>query len=84
MIIIPIIGMIATSVSVVSMIPQVVRCWRTKSTKDISLSAFAIMTTGSMLWFTYGFLQKDTIICVANFIVGSMAFSILVAKLKYK
>jgi MtN3 and saliva related transmembrane protein len=80
----PIIGLIATCVSVTSMIPQVVRCWKTKSTKDISLSAFAIMTTGSALWFTYGVLQKDVIIYAANFIVGLMALSIFVAKLKYK
>ena len=80
----PVIGLIATCVSIASMVPQVIQCWRTKSTKDISLSAFAIMTTGSVLWFTYGVLQKDLIIYAANFIVGSMAFSILVAKLKYK
>jgi MtN3 and saliva related transmembrane protein len=80
----PVIGLIATCVSVTSMIPQVIRCWRTKSTKDISLSAFAIMITGSVLWFTYGVLQKDVIIYIANFIVGSMVFLILVAKLKYK
>jgi MtN3 and saliva related transmembrane protein len=79
-----IIGIVATCVSVTSMVPQVVQCWKTKSTKDISLPAFAIMVTGSVLWFMYGVLQKDLIIYTANFIVGLMAVSILVAKLKYK
>lgn len=79
-----VIGLTATCVSVISMLPQVIRCWRTKSTNDIALPTFMLMVTGSLLWFMYGVLQKDTIILVANFIVGSLAFSIVVAKLKYK
>ncbi|HUD19874.1 MAG TPA: SemiSWEET family transporter [Patescibacteria group bacterium] len=78
------IGLAATGVSISSMLPQVIQCWRTKSTKDISLQAFSLMVTGSILWFTYGILQKDAIIYIANFIYGLLSFSIIVAKLKYK
>jgi MtN3 and saliva related transmembrane protein len=66
------------------MVPQAIHCWKSKSTKDISLSAFLLMALGSTLWFTYGVLQKDVIIYSANLIVGSMAIVILIAKLRYK
>ena len=36
-------------------IPQVVRVWRTRSTKDISLKMFLVLITGLALWLTYGF-----------------------------
>jgi len=56
MIITEIIGFIATILSVFAFIPQAVKSWKTRSTKDISLGMYSIFTTSQILWFTYGSL----------------------------
>jgi MtN3 and saliva related transmembrane protein len=84
MIIAEIIGFIATILSVVAFIPQAVKSWKTKSTKDISLGMYSIFTTSQILWFTYGILIISWPLIVANAIIFSLSFIILVHKLKYK
>jgi MtN3 and saliva related transmembrane protein len=64
-------------------IPQVVRVWRTRSTKDISLKMFLVLITGLALWLTYGFLKGEIPIIAANGITLMLAGTILFFKLKH-
>ena len=64
-------------------IPQVVRVWRTRSTKDISLKMFLVLITGLALWLTYGFLKGEIPIIAANSITLMLAGTILFFKLKH-
>jgi MtN3 and saliva related transmembrane protein len=47
-------------------IPQVLRVWRTRSTRDISLKMFLVLVTGLTLWLTFGILKGELPIIVAN------------------
>jgi MtN3 and saliva related transmembrane protein len=64
-------------------IPQVVRVWRTRSTKDISLKMFLVLITGLALWLIYGLLKGEPPIIAANGITLMLAGTILFFKLKH-
>ena len=77
-------GYLAGFLTVASFLPQVVRTWRTKQTKDLSVGTFALLITAGALWITYGVLERDRPVIVTN--VGMVALNcvILAAKLRYK
>lgn len=77
------IGLTAACLTTASFVPQAARVWRTKSTKDISLTMFTMMFVGIALWFVYGLLQNDLPLIVANGVTMVLAGSIVVAKLRY-
>ena len=79
-----IVGFAAATITVVSLFPQLVKVWRTKSTKDISLGMFSLFCGGVFLWFVYGILLNDAPIIVANLLGFIQTLIILMFKLKYK
>ena len=79
-----IVGLAAATITVVSLFPQLVKVWRTKSTKDISLGMFSLFCGGVFLWFVYGILMKDVPIIVANLLGFIQTLIILMFKVKYK
>ncbi|HLE75714.1 MAG TPA: SemiSWEET transporter [Candidatus Bathyarchaeia archaeon] len=81
---ITIIGWAAAAITVISLFPQLVKVWKTKSTKDISLGMFSLFCSGVFLWFIYGILMKDLPIIIANFLGFIQALIILIFKVKYK
>lgn len=83
MIIAEIIGFVATTLSVLAFIPQAVKSWKTKSTKDISLGMYSIFTTSQILWFTYGILIVSWPLIIANVIIFSLSLTVLLHKLKF-
>ena len=78
-----IVGYIATVLSVVSFIPQAVKSWKTKSTKDLSLGMYSIFTTSQILWFTYGIMIVSWPLIIANAIIFSLSLIVLIHKLRY-
>lgn len=79
-----IIGLLAGSLTTIAFLPQVIKTWKTKSTKDISLGMFLTFCTGVLLWIIYGILVKDIPIVIANIATLTLASTILWFKLKYK
>ena len=69
--------------SVVSFIPQAVKSWKTKSTKDLSLGMYSIFTTSQILWFTYGIMIVSWPLIIANAIIFSLSLIVLIHKLRY-
>lgn len=76
-------GYIAGILVVISLLPQVIKSWITKSTKDISLIRYIIYITGLVLWIAYAVIIKNGPVMVMNTIGLILAVSILVLKLKY-
>jgi MtN3 and saliva related transmembrane protein len=81
---ITIIGLMAAALTVIAFFPQLLKVWKTKSTRDISLGMFSIFCSGVFLWFVYGILIKDPPVIIANFLVFIQALIILMFKVKYK
>ena len=81
---ITIIGLIAAVFTTISLFPQLIKVWKTKSTKDISMGMFSLFCVGVFLWFIYGVLVNDLPIIIANSLAFIQAIIILVFKVKYK
>ena len=74
----------AGALVVVSLLPQFIKSWRTKSTRDISLWRYIIYTIGLILWVSYALIIKNGPVAVTNSIGLILVVSILYLKIKYK
>ena len=81
--IITILGFIAGAFTTASFLPQVIKSWKTKHTKDLSLWMLIVLVSGIALWLTYGILLKDPPIIIANMVSLSLALLLLTLKIKY-
>lgn len=79
-----VLGFVAATLTTLAFIPQVIKTARTKSTKDISKSMFALMSSASFLWLIYGFLISSLPVILANLFLLILSTIILTYKLKYK
>lgn len=80
---IDLIGYLAGSIVAISLTPQVIKSWKTKSTKDISILWTSIYLTGLILWVIYGVGIASIPIMVTITIEALLAFSLLILKLLY-
>ncbi len=80
----PYVGYLAGALTVVSLVPQAVRVWRTKRTKDLSVRTFLLLITAGVLWLTYGILASDVPVVATNGGMVVLNGAILAAKLRYK
>jgi len=81
---ITVVGLIAALFTTVSLFPQVIKIYKTKSTRDISTGMFMLFCGGVFLWFIYGVLVNDFPIIIANSLAFIQALVILFFKIKYK
>jgi MtN3 and saliva related transmembrane protein len=84
MTLIDIIGLLAAFSTTISFLPQAVKTIRTKNTSGISMSMYAVFTTGTLLWLIYGIMLPSFPVALANGVTFILASIILVYKLKYK
>lgn len=77
-------GFFAGTLTVSSFLPQVVRAWRTRQTRDLSLAMFALLVTSGALWAFYGFIQRDWPVVITNMGMVALNLALLVAKVRYR
>ena len=76
-------GFIAGIFVAVSVLPQVIKSWRTRSTKDIAISWSIINLIGQVLWIIYGITIASYALVIMSSITLVMNGSMIVLKLKY-
>jgi len=75
-------GYVAGTVTVASFLPQVVRAWRTRQTRDLSLASLALLITAGSMWILYGALSHDWPVVATN--SGMVGLLVLLAAAKVK
>lgn len=80
---IDIVGYVAGILVVTSLLPQVIKSWKTKSTRDISLSRYIIYVAGLILWVAYAVIIHNGPVAAMNGVGLVLAISILCLKLKH-
>lgn len=83
MTLITLLGLLAGTLTTISFVPQLLKTWRTKSAKDMSLPMLVSFCAGVLLWLVYGILLQATPIILANLITLILALIILGLKLRY-
>ena len=78
-----VIGLIAGACTTISFLPQVIKIFRTRETKDISMIMYLILATGIFLWTIYGILIESLPVILANGISFVLASIVLILKIKY-
>jgi MtN3 and saliva related transmembrane protein len=77
-------GLIAGALTTVAFVPQVIKIWKSKHARDISLGMFAIFSSGVLLWLFYGIEIDAVPVIVANAITLGLSLTILYFKIKFK
>lgn len=67
----------------ISFLPQVIKTWKDRDTRAISLGMYIIFCSGIALWFSVGFLLQSPSMMLWNGISFLLAFSILSMKVFY-
>ncbi len=78
-----IIGYAAALLTTLAFVPQVVKTWKTRSTKDISLLMFIVFCVGVLLWMVYGLLLNSVPIIAANAVAFFLGAILLTLKIKH-
>jgi MtN3 and saliva related transmembrane protein len=77
-------GLIAGFLTTMAFLPQVVKTWRTRSAKDLSLVMFLLYCLGVFLWTIYGIMIDELPVILWNIITLILAAVILFFKIKFK
>lgn len=77
------IGLIAGFLIALGLVPQVVRVWRLKDAREISLSFNLLSLAGTGLWFVYGLMLGLVSVILWNGTNLVLLTALLAVKLKY-
>ena len=78
------IGSIAGTLTTISFMPQVIKTYKSKSAKDLSLGMFSLFCVGIVLWLVYGLLNHDLPVIISNVVTLILSSTLLYFKIKYK
>ncbi|HNX18233.1 MAG TPA: SemiSWEET transporter [Methanoregula sp.] len=81
---ITLVGFIAGALTTFAYVPQVVKSWRLKETKDLSLSMLVLYAVGVSLWLVYGIWMDALPVIAANGISLVLILVLLGIKLRYR
>ena len=76
-------GYIAGALTSISMLPQAIKSYKLRETRDISLPMIGILFTGLFLWLIYGIIIKDGPLIFTNTIASTMTGLVLAMKVKF-
>ena len=77
-------GYLAGALTTVSLVPQVIQVYRTRSTQDVSLGMFLLFSLGVLAWLLYGLWIDSPPVIVANALTLVLALSVLWAKWRWR
>mgnify|MGYP001589355491 FL=1 len=79
-----VIGYLGGIFIMVSFIPQVIKSYKTKSVRDLSIWMIAATFIGTLFWITYGYFIKSRPVLVMNIIFGVIVLFQLLLKVRYE
>jgi len=79
-----IVGYIAGALTTISFVPQLVKAWKMRETRDISLAMLVLFGIGIFLWTVYGFWVGSLPIIAANVTTFVLIVLLLLLKTRYK
>jgi MtN3 and saliva related transmembrane protein len=74
-------GGLAAVLTSLASLPQVIKCWRTRSAEDLSLKMLLALCAGFVCWLGYGALRGDWVIILANGVSLLLTGTLLAFKL---
>ncbi len=78
------VGMAGAALTTFAYIPQIVKVWKYKSARALSLPTLVQLTAGVFLWMVYGIYLNDPIVFGANLITLLSLILLIVLCLIYR
>ncbi|MFN8288931.1 MAG: SemiSWEET transporter [Chitinophagaceae bacterium] len=78
-----ILGYAAGALTAFTFLPQVIKTWKEKSAKDVSLYMFIIAFLNEIMWLVYGFMINNWVIIATNAVMLVMSSFMILLKMKY-
>lgn len=82
--IVDLIGFTAGILMTITMIPQIVKSYKTKSVKDISLLMLVLYVIAALLWMIYGILIKSAPVAIMDGLTFIIGLTQVFMKIKYE
>ncbi len=79
---ITILGLVAATLTTSAFLPQLIKTWKSKSAKDVSLEMLITFCIGVFLWLVYGIYLQSLPIILANLL--TLIFNLIIVWLKIK
>ena len=76
-------GYVAGVITVGAFLPQVLRAWRTRRTRDLSLGSFALLISAGSLWIIYGLMANSWPVIATNAGMVALNVALVVAKIRF-
>jgi MtN3 and saliva related transmembrane protein len=77
------VGYAAGFLATAAFVPQVVKTFKERSARDISLGMYVLFCAGVALWLLYGVLIDSWPVVVSNFVTLVLSGAVLVLKLRH-
>ncbi|MFH1832728.1 MAG: SemiSWEET family transporter [Candidatus Levyibacteriota bacterium] len=78
-----VVGFTAGGLGVIMWLPQAIKLWKMKETKEISALSCIFLATSASLWLVYGILVSAMPVVLTNLAIFFLSLSILLLKRKY-
>lgn len=79
-----ILGLVAGTLTTIAFVPQVIKTWRTRSARDLSLPMFMIFFSGTLAWLLYGVIRQDLPVIAANSVTLILSAMMLVFQWRFR
>ncbi|MDX2002168.1 MAG: SemiSWEET transporter [Chitinophagales bacterium] len=79
-----VLGLVAGGFTAIAMVPQVVKCYRTRKAGDVSYGMYIVYLIGFTLWIIYGAMKSDVPIIATNVISIILSCIMLFFKFRFK
>ena len=77
-------GLVAAALTTTAFLPQLLKTWRTKSAKDVSLWMLITFSIGVFLWLIYGLYIQSLPVIIANAVTLVLSSINLILKIRYE
>ncbi len=77
-------GLTAGAFTTIAFLPQVLKTWKSRSAKDLSLGMFSLFCVGVAMWLVYGIMVRDIPVIAANLLTLLLASTLLFFKFRFK
>jgi MtN3 and saliva related transmembrane protein len=76
-------GLAAGFCTTLAFVPQVLKAWRTRRTRDLSLGMYLLLAAGVALWLAYGLLIGSLSVALANGVTLVLVLVVVALKLRH-
>lgn len=77
-------GLTAGTLTTIAFLPQVIKTWKSKSARDLSIVMFSVFCLGTLLWLIYGIIIQQLPIILANSVTLALAGLLIYFKIRFK